>query len=90
MKQKDFSYLIISMFIIIFIWIIFSIYQNSISSTISPIVNIQIKPINPSFNLNIVNDLKKRDKISPVFEFSASETSSTESGVASESGNLLP
>lgn len=68
MKQKDIIILLVPAAIVILIWVIFSIYHSSVSSTITPILNNQISPINPSFDVNIISKLKQREKVNPIYE----------------------
>jgi hypothetical protein len=68
MKQRDIIILLIPSFILILAWIIFSIYHNSVASTITPVVNIQISPITPVFDVNAISNLKQRQKVTPIYE----------------------
>lgn len=74
MKQRDVITLLIPSFILILAWIVFSIYHNSVASTIPPAVNIQISPINPVFDMDTVSKLKQRQKITPIYEGQAAPT----------------
>jgi len=91
MKQKELTYIAVSVFLLILMWIIFSIYHNSVTSTITPLVNTQIIPISPTFDTRTVDNLKKRESVSPIFEFEGtSATPTTESAVSSQSAKTLP
>ncbi len=68
MKQRDILFLLISTFIIIIAWIIFSIYDNLVVSTISTPLSIQISPINPDFDAKTIENLKNREVIYPIYE----------------------
>lgn len=68
MKQKDILLLLIPFSLIVVLYIIFSIYHNIVTSTIPEVLNIQITPISPDFDQKTITDLKKREKITPVFE----------------------
>ena len=68
MKQKDIITLLIPAFILVVVWIIFSIYHGSVTSTIPAAVNIQISPINPTFNMDTISKLKQREKVTPIYE----------------------
>jgi hypothetical protein len=72
MKQRDVITLLVPSFLLILAWIIFSIYHNSVASTITPVVNIQISPITPTFDMNAVSKLKQRQKITPIYEIQVS------------------
>jgi hypothetical protein len=76
MKQKDFFMILIPSFVVIVFWIGLTIYHNSVSSTIPPALNIQIRPINPNFDSKVITELKKRKEITPMFEVPGAEQSS--------------
>jgi hypothetical protein len=77
MKQKDIITLLVPSFILIVAWIIFSIYHSSVASTITPVVNIQISPITPTFDMNAISQLKQRQTVTPVYEISATAPTPT-------------
>jgi len=68
MKQKEILFVIVSFFILIVIYVVFSIYHNSVTSTIPDALNIQVLPISSTFDEKAISDLKKRDNITPVFQ----------------------
>jgi hypothetical protein len=70
MKRKDVLMIIVPTLIFVIFWILFSIYHNFVSSTIPETLNIQINPINPSFDDNTVNAIKKRTQINPLYQLS--------------------
>lgn len=72
MKHKDIMMIVIPSFILVLVWIGFTIYHNMISSTITANVGMQIKPINPNFDSTTISDLKTRKKIQPVYELMVS------------------
>lgn len=89
MKQKDILLLIVPMFVFTVIWILFSIYHNFATTTISKGLNKNITPISPDFDLTIIESLKAREKISPIFEFKAeSKGEASPSGLVKEESNL--
>lgn len=49
-------------------WIGFSLYHNSVMSTIPQGLSIQIVPIQPKFDTETLENLKKREKIEPILE----------------------
>jgi len=69
MKQKEIALLVGSTFIIVLAWIIFNIYHSANTSTIPDAVAIQVAPINPNFDIDTVQELKKRNKIDPALSF---------------------
>lgn len=68
MKQKDILLLVVPTFILVVAWIVFSIYHNWGTSTIPEALNIQITPIEGKFDKETIDNLKKREKVLPVFE----------------------
>ncbi len=75
MKQKDILFLLISTFIIVILWVIFSVYHNYILSTISEPIQMQIVPISPNFDTKAIDKLKKREKISPSYTIENTQVS---------------
>lgn len=83
MKQKrDLYFLLIATLILVALWVMFSIYQNLISSTISSPVATDINPIAPTFNESVLTTLKNRQQISPVFTPPQAGTNQTSTGSA--------
>ncbi len=68
MKRNDVIFLLVSTFALVLAWMSFNIYHASVNSTITPVQNIQIKPINPTFDMKIVEKIKKRENAPPIFE----------------------
>ena|SRR3989344_1140027 len=68
MKQRDILLIVVPTFIMVVLWVAFSVYHNHISSTISEPLSLQIEPIGESFDLNTLDNLKKRERLSPVYE----------------------
>ncbi|OGH41827.1 MAG: hypothetical protein A3H79_02800 [Candidatus Levybacteria bacterium RIFCSPLOWO2_02_FULL_36_8b] len=85
MKKKDILIILFLLFIFVFAWIISNIYHNATSSTISETINKNISPIDPTFDINAINNLKKRQKINPSFEL---ESPKTTPQIASQGGEL--
>lgn len=69
MKQNQVVLLVGSAFIIVLAWIIFNIFHSANTSTIPDAVTIQVAPINPNFDINTIQELKKRTKIDPALSF---------------------
>lgn len=88
MKQRDIVTLVVPFFILIILWIIFSVYHNSVTSTIPETLNIQITPISPSFDEKAISDLKKRERVLPSFETPVSSLSA--GGTATTGGAFSP
>jgi hypothetical protein len=68
MKQREIYLLLISSFVLVVIWIGFSIYHSSITSTIPQTTNIQIIPINPNFDMKTISNIKTRPTVVPLYE----------------------
>lgn len=77
MKQKDILLLLIPFSLLVVLYIVFSIYHNVVTSTIPEVVNIQIIPVSPDFDQETIMDIKKREKIVPVFEAPAAKISTS-------------
>lgn len=60
---KNFVYLTIFTTFIVIVWIGVTIYHNISTTTISEVAQIQIAPINPTFNKATIANLKKRKQI---------------------------
>ncbi len=67
MKQKDLLILLIPTFIVTILWIIFNIYHNHVTSTITDPLSIQIIPIDGKFNKTSLESIKNRKRIEPLF-----------------------
>jgi len=68
MKQKDTIITVILLFIFVLTWIGGSVYRSAVSSTISEDVSKEISPISPTFDTKIIDKLKSREKITPVYD----------------------
>lgn len=77
MKRKDSLFLVISCFLLVFAWIIFSIYRQSVTSTISKTLSIQILPITPEFDGQVIDRIKKRKAVPPLYDLRQTQASPT-------------
>ncbi len=75
--QKDILYLSISSFVLVVLWIGFNLYHNYVTTTIAPDLQLEIAPIEPSFNTEIINNLKARTRIEPLYEYKNNQASPT-------------
>lgn len=78
-KRKDVIATLWMTFLTVVAWIGFSIYHIWITSTISAIDVSTISPISPDFDTNVINTLKSRETITPLYNFTgkvAPETAS--------------
>lgn len=85
MKQKDLLLLVGSFFFLVLLYIGFSIYHNSVSSTIPEELNVQIVPISPVFDEKTISDLKKRTNVTPIYQISGQAASPTPTPLPSQS-----
>lgn len=74
MKQRDILFFLVSVCIIVFAWIAFTIVHNSLTSTLSSSTVQAISPINPTFDTDTLNKMKARIVVSPAFTISAVPT----------------
>lgn len=88
MKQNDLLYIVISIFVLSLAWIGFSVYHARVNSTITETQNIQVVPIEPHFNKEIISKLKERAVVDPLFE--ASGPSATRSATPSPAVSVTP
>ena len=85
--QKDILYVSISSFVLVVLWIGFNVYHAYVTSTIAPDLQLIIQPINPKFNLETIQELKKRTKIEPLYELNGA-SSEAETINSTNSGDL--
>lgn len=83
MKQKDILFLLIPVALLVIAWIVFNIYHNLATSTISEALNTNILPISPSFDTETISNLKTRERVVPVFELQKIETPTPTSAASS-------
>lgn len=82
-QQKNLLYILVPSTILVVLWIIFSVYNKSVTSTISSTQTQAIESISPTFPTGVLSSLKKRTAIEPIFSI---ESVPTDEG--SESGTL--
>jgi len=75
--QKDILYVSISSFVLVVFWIGFNIYHAAVTSTITPDLQLDITPIDPTFNLQAISKLKTRHTVIPVYELKNATGSSS-------------
>ncbi|HKC14465.1 MAG TPA: hypothetical protein VKC89_00655 [Patescibacteria group bacterium] len=68
MKQRELLFIVVSFFVLILIYMGFSVYHNSVTSTIPETLGTQILPISPTFDEKTISDLKKRNSIVPIYQ----------------------
>jgi len=89
MKHREIYLLLISSFVLVVFWIAFSIYHSSVTSTISPVQNVQIIPIKPDFNMKAVSDIKTRPEVTPLYQLENTGTENVSPTPAATSGASL-
>lgn len=89
MKPKDILLLLIPATLLVIAWIVFNIYHNSVTSTISESLSTNILPISPNFDTKTISNLKQREKVVPLFEFKKIETP-TPTSLPTPTPNLIP
>jgi len=67
-RQNDLLLLAISIFVIVVIWIGTNLYHAFVTSTITETQNIQVTPIDPHFDREVLEKLKSRTVVDPLFE----------------------
>jgi hypothetical protein len=63
--RKDVLFISISIFVLTFAWVAFSLYHRWVTTTITPELQQQIQQIDPNFDTQTITELKGREKISP-------------------------
>lgn len=69
--QKDILYISISSCVLVVLWVGFNIYHAHVTSTIEPSLQLQIAPIEPRFDSQVIQNLKNRQKVAPIFELNS-------------------
>jgi len=77
--QLDVLYLSISMFVIVVVWIAFSLYHSYVTSTISDDLQMKITPIDGTFDSATIKKLKSRTQVEPLSAINAASSSATPS-----------
>lgn len=95
MKKKDILFLLVCTCIVVFAWITFTIIHTAATSTINETLSQQILPIDPSFNLKVIDQLRSREVVVPKYEFGSTATKSSTpvfpaESVGSQSASISP
>lgn len=90
MKQKDFLIILIPGVVLSILWVVFTIYHNLTTSTIKDPLTFQIMPIEGKFDTKTINKLKEKQRINPLFDIVASETTPTPSPESSLIEEVIP
>ena len=63
MKQKEYLILFASVLIVIIMWVIFNIYHNYTTNSVSDNENYVVVPIDNTFDQNTINQIKNRKRV---------------------------
>ncbi len=66
--QRDLVILLFLTFIAVLVWIGVNVFHKLHASTIDQQLNMQILPINPTFDTTTLNKLKQRQSIDPLYD----------------------
>lgn len=89
MKKNQLLIILVLLLITVVVWIGGNVYHNLNKSTISEATSQEIIPIDPTFNTQIIEKLKKRVRVNPNFELVNVPTSApSKESVSSPSSNL--
>ena len=64
-QQKDILYILVPSFILLILWIGFTIYSNAVSSTITQTQQVNLQPISPNFDTTTIDKLSQRKQVTP-------------------------
>ena len=84
-KHKQIIFILSFTFVCVVAWICSNIYHIYVTSTIAPDLALQITPIDPTFDLSVIEALRNRAKVIPVYDLPNKDTSH-----ASSSAVLMP
>lgn len=90
MKKKEFLFILISSSILVFAWIVFSILESAMSSTISETLQVQTSAIPATFDSKIMNSIKNRKQITPQNIDTRIPDTDTASGSATPNPTVTP
>ena len=62
-SKKNLLRIVVFTTITVFIWIAFDVYRNLSKSSIPQVLKEQLEPLNPNFNKEVLESLKKRKHI---------------------------
>ena len=80
MKQRDFIFIAVSIFLLAIFWVASQIVQGAFKSTISQTLEVQIDPIPQTFNTSVISSLKERNQVSIVNSTATSSSSLQQGG----------
>lgn len=91
MKKKEFLFILISSSILVFAWIIFSVLESAMNSTISESLQVQTSAIQGTFDTKVIERMKTRQQITPVnIDSVIPETASSSAAIPTPVVTLVP
>lgn len=84
-QQKNLVFILVPSTILIVLWIVFSVYDKAVMSTISKSQTVAIQPISPAFPTGVLTTLQNRKSPTPLYSID-----SVPNVVASDEGALTP
>ena len=78
-QQKNILFIFISSFVVVAAWVGFNLYHKWVTTTISPDLQIQINPIESSFDRDTIEKIKTRNRISPANDLDNTQPSASTS-----------
>jgi len=70
-QQREIILWLTSLLVVTILWVGFDIYHNASTSTISKPLQVDITEISPEFDSSVIQQLKSRQYIAPVYTFPA-------------------
>lgn len=67
-KQRDILYILISSLVVVIFWIVSNIVHIWATTTVSEELQLQLTPINGTFDTDTLNKLKSRAHVTPQYE----------------------
>lgn len=62
MSSKDWLILSVITFLTVAGWVVYDVYHAAITSTVTPVQEELTRPLDPSFNTDVLDSLKGREK----------------------------
>lgn len=85
--QKDIFYISLSSFILVVAWVGFSVYHKWTTTTISEDLQMQLTPIDATFDTQVIQKLKSRLNVTPMYEVINTTTNTTPSPAPSSAAS---
>jgi hypothetical protein len=89
-KQKETLIILWMTFVTVVAWVSLNIYHIWVTSTISNIDAASILPIDPKFDTNIIDKLKTREIVEPLYQFNVTSQENAASQEAQAQVTIEP